>query len=815
MDVAPGKTNVRFPRRHLAVFAALLAAMSSASLYGAEGDPMHHTAEKELWHRKENIVELFGKAVVSQPGETLTADYITLDLNTRTLDAKGNCVYVSSGNVIYGEEMHFNLDTRTGTVIGGRVSNDRFTLSGERINKLGDGRFQTHWGEYSTCVDCPNSWSILAEDVDMQVEGYAYMSNVTTKVRDTSAFWLPYMIVPMKTRRQTGLLFPAFTYSSLNGFQAVLPFFWAINRSSDMTIAAGTFSERGPRLTWEGRYALEKGSGQANFYFLRDRTFVDGFKTPLDPNRYALDVRQVQELPWGLIQKLRLTEVSDNEYPIRIGDVPGSGELNMPSSASLAYAGPDLSAYVAFRRYRTLVSTFPDPALALTQFDPRTVQQYPTAVVSANDRLFFGLPIVYGLNMGVSNFTRSGEAFDYDTASVPFGSPIPDVRPQYVPGQDPIRKATRVSATPSLYTSLRPFDLFAVTPSLKYFYYWYTFPSSDRFQGVSNLNRGYLLFQTDLTAQLERIYENPDNKDQPRTKHLIRPLATYSYIPGSPFLRDPDHPFLNQIKYANSTTVPDPSAPGGFRSHTPIPGYNFDSYDIVPRDNSPLTANYFLPLGNSLNLGVTTQWIRRNGAVDSPSASYEKFIEASVGQAINFREYDKSADQQPLSRFFQGLNLNLGRFAYSHTYNYYPYLHSIRHTINTSATYAIGSGTRQGIYQFNRSFGFNYVYDKRTSSTSNLTFNMAYSLSDYFLPSGSLSYDFVAHKFQAAGLQLNFQSPSRCWKFGFNASYNIAALKANGSVLDGYSFTGDLSLNLTGSGFGGITDIANQATANK
>lgn len=777
---------------------------------------MHHTADKELWHRKENIVELFGHAVVSQPGETLSAEHITLDLNTRTLDARGNCVYVSSGNVIYGEEMHFNLDTRTGTVIGGRVSNDRFTLSGERINKLGDGRFQTHWGEYSTCVDCPNAWSILAEDVDMQVEGYAYMSNVTTKVKDTSAFWLPYMIVPMKTRRQTGLLFPAFTYGSLNGFQVVLPFFWAINRSTDMTIAAGTFSERGPRFTWEGRYALTEGSGQANFYFLRDSTFQDGNHVALNPNRFAFDVKQVQQLPWGLVEKFRFTDVSDNQYPIRVGDVPGAGELNMPSSASLAYAGPDLSGYVAFRRYRTLINTVPDPALALTQFDSRTVQQYPVASVSANDRLLFGLPIVYGLNLGVSNFTRSGEAFDYDSTSVPFGDVIPSKPPVYNSGVDPIRKATRLSATPSLYTSMRPFDLFAVTPSLKYFYYWYTFPASPGFQNVSNLNRGYLLFQTDLTAQLERIYENPNDKDQPRTKHLIRPLATYSYIPGEPFLReDKTHPFLRQIDNANSTTVLNQNGTEAGK-HTPFSGYNFDDYDIVPRDNSPLTANYFLPLGNSLNLGITTQWIRRQGALDSPTASYSKFIEASAGEAINFREYDKSADQQPLSRFFQTLSLSLDRFAYSHTYFYYPYLHTIRHAISTTARYSLGSGTRQGIYQFDRSFGVNYNYDKHgTSNTSNMVFSLAYSLSDYFLPSGNLSYDFIQHKFQSAGLQLNFQSPARCWRFGFNATYNIGALKNDGSLLDGTSFTGDLSLNLTGSGFGGITDIANQATANK
>ena len=101
----------------------------------------------------------------------------------------------------------------------------------------------------------------------------------------------------------------------------------------------------------------------------------------------------------------------------------------------------------------------------------------------------------------------------------------------------------------------------------------------------------------------------------PRIKHLIRPILTYSYIPGSPFLKeDPsNHPFLQQIQYATAHN---------------LSGYNFDDYDIVPLDNSPLTSNYFVPLGNSLNLGLTTQWIRRNGAVDSLLPTYLKYIDA-------------------------------------------------------------------------------------------------------------------------------------------------------------------------------------------
>ena len=260
-----------------------------------EGQPIHFSGDKQVWDRKSNKVELFGHAAVNQLGETLTADYVLLDLNTRLLDAKGNCIYLASDSVIYAEEMHFNLLTHTGTVIKGRVSNDSFTLRGEKISKLGPGHFITHWGSYTTCHDCGPSWSFEAEDVDMEFGGYGYLSNVTTRIKEVPAFWLPYLIVPMKTRRQTGFLFPIIRTSGSDGATFVFPFFWAINRGLDMTIGLGDYAQRGVRVETETRYALSpKNTGTIRAFYMSDRSFLE------QTNRWALDITQSHELPWGI-----------------------------------------------------------------------------------------------------------------------------------------------------------------------------------------------------------------------------------------------------------------------------------------------------------------------------------------------------------------------------------------------------------------------------------------------------------------------------------------------------------------------------------
>ncbi len=808
MDVAIGATDVPLSRRRLKCFfiaAALLNAIIGGGLAHAaiENKPIHTSGDKQFWDRKKNIVELYGHASVSQPGETLTADYITMDLNTRVLDAKGNCVYVAAGTVIRGEEMHFNLETRTGTIVTGRVSNERFSLTGERINKLGDNRFQTHWGEYTTCLDCPGTWSLTAEDVDMQIEGYAHMRNVVPKIKDAPAFWMPYLIVPMKTRRQTGLLFPTFSVSQQNGFSLVLPFFWAINDWSDMTITPGHLTSRGEKLDLEGRYILtERSRGDINYYYLRDSTFKDANQTRLNPNRWGLNIIQTQDLPWGIVEKLKLTEISDNDFPFNGGGVPGNGELYLPTTLSLSKSTPDLSAYVAMRRYRNLINTDPDLVVRKQEFDPRTVQVFPHAGLAFNDKLLFGSPLAAGVSFRFDNFTRSLDAFDNDSTSLVnpisgcsgFGCKMPDgFQPSYRAGIDPIRKATRFSVSPSVYVPFRPLDVFSVVPSVKYFGYYYAFPQTSYFS-VPPLARGYMLFQTDFAAQLERIYHFDDDFDQPRSKHLIRPVLTYSYIPAQTISENVNHPFTKQIKYAAEE-----------RPDSPLPGYYFDSNDLVPLNFScELGSPCLLPQGNSLAAGFVTQWIRRDGS-DEGAASYPVIIEATATQSFNFKEYEK-AEPRPLSLFRSTFAVNLERFNYRHEYRFFPYFSGIKQAVSAGVSYSLISTVHRDIFLFNRAFGIDYDWDQHgqtdlSSGTHTATARFVWSISDYILPQVNVTYSVIRHAVQSAGLMVQFQSPSRCWKFTVDLPYSLGV---------GVAWNLDLSLNLTGSGFGGVTGVANQ-----
>ncbi len=792
MDVETGKTHLRVFLSAARVGVLLVLLIPSAAMAVKEAEPLHYNANKTEWDRNADVVELTGKATVNQQGETIIADFIRLHKKERSLEAKGNVFYSANDITIQSDEMVLDLTTRTGSVVNGRMSSEGFSLTGDRINKLSATRYQTQNGSYTTCKDCPESWMISGDEVDLTFGGYVFIKNASARIVDTPIFWSPYLILPLKTKRQSGLLFPKWGVWN-NSFFVEQPFFWALTDWADMTITLGEYVNRGPRVRWEGRYSLTpRSSGTSHFFY-----FLDPF-LPQRPNRMAFDFVGQQELPWGLDAKVALYEMTDHFNPNYLRDIPGAGQPVVASSISISGASSYLSGYVEADRYRNLLS-FENPLA----FDHSTVQVFPKAEITTKDRYLFGLPIATGVGFGVTRFTRAQGAFDLGpdlTLSKLNPAPLfnlPGVASRSpVPGTDPIRKATRFHLNPNVYTSFRPWDLIAVVPSLEYRGYFYEFEGA-----APNLVRGYFVYRTDFSTQFERVYET-GNPDAPRIKHLIRPSLTYSFIPYFHETRlAGGHPFLNQIDYARRFGVS---------------GYNFDNHDIVPIDsNNQNYNNNLLPIGNAMSYGVTTQLIRRNGPLTSLSPNYARFAEMYIRQTINFRELFKTSDQKPFSNVDLGASLAVDRFSLSTSVGYIPHIPITQEqtpwTFSGALSYLLESGMRQRIMAFRRSFDLSYRFRKLVGSNENLlSLGSTFSITDSIMPSGGAAFDFVLKAVQSISTGVVFQSPSQCWRFGVNLVHSRCGAGGTGYCTNP---TFDFTFNFTGSGFSGIGEFAESVTS--
>src|SRR5262249_17361244 len=100
----------------------------------------------------------------------------------------------------------------------------------------------------------------------------------TFRINDVPVLYFPYLPFPANTDRQTGLLMPRIGYSNRRGLVYEQPFFWAIDKSSDITLTtdletsarAGliadylyAWSER-PAGTFTGGYFNESLGGNPN-----------------------------------------------------------------------------------------------------------------------------------------------------------------------------------------------------------------------------------------------------------------------------------------------------------------------------------------------------------------------------------------------------------------------------------------------------------------------------------------------------------------------------------------------------------------------
>jgi len=336
-------------------------------------------------------------------------------------------------------------------------------------------------------------------------------------------------------------------------------------------------------------------------------------------------------------------------------------------------------------------------------------------------------------------------------------------------------------------------------PSLEYRTFFYSFG-----QSVPNLTRGYLLFRTDLSTQFERIFETSD-PDIPRVKHLIRPILTYNLIPlvtpADEVGGNPSHPFLQQIRYAQNNN---------------FSGYNFDDRDIVPIDASRSYSNYFVPLGNSLSYGFTTQLLRRRGAQAVEMPSYQKSIELQVSQTYNFRDRE-----EPYSQLSAALGVGYDKWGGTTNFTYTPYLPFDEihrpYTVSSSVFYIIERSTKQGLFVYDRSFSLGYTYNTSgTNLTSNPSGTLVYSLSDYVVPSVSGTYEIPTHRMLSMNAHLGFQSPSRCWKLDLGIDRSVCQRpdQANGQ---GFCITPTIAFdfNLTGSSYGGVGAVSSAVTGAK
>jgi len=231
----------------------------------------------------------------------LHADRVTYDRSTSEVLAEGH-VQVAGGpndvliNADHGD-MWLNLHTGRFYQVNGsqgvRTSGrnvvystaNPFLFSGRVLIQTGEGNYRIVDGTMTNCRLPKPDWQLLSRSIEL-TDGQASTHNSIFEFLGIPLFYLPYLRHPAEeTGRESGLLIPVLSNSSIKGFIVGEQIYWAIDRSMDMVVGAEYYSKRGWAPNGDFRY---KGPGQDHLTARWNALFDRGVELPVGTTTEAV-----------------------------------------------------------------------------------------------------------------------------------------------------------------------------------------------------------------------------------------------------------------------------------------------------------------------------------------------------------------------------------------------------------------------------------------------------------------------------------------------------------------------------------------------
>jgi len=454
------------------------------------GDSVNVYSDKGFRKTKENVFEAIGNVVITHFSETLYGEKASMYLNSGETRVEGNVRYVGPEFTLYGGRIDYNFLTQDLQVTNARVVADNYVVLGSKINRVSKDVFIAEEAEYSTCRDCPESWSVYGKKVHITAGQYVRITHAFVKIKGVVALYLPYMVFPIKKKRETGLLFPRFGINPRLGTRFQLPFFWAINDQQDMTLTPSLWGKRGFGSQFEYRQMFgEKKWFEINSLNGLDRVYSDDRPyNMVGPNDHNVHFRHLSEY-----EHVFMSSNNTNHYlyysDVRDMDFVRDYEQFINNRISGAELGGETfvekrnnSSIISAEGYFKKTMLVDDPQ----KFDHGTVQIMPELKLSLVPRQLFNsdrvvLPLV---NVGID------ADFNY-------------FKQNHITEGSFIRNAYRVNSAPYVETTLARVGPVAVRNKTSFDYQQYYFPFESE---QKTFGKNGVLYETEARFELHKMF---------------------------------------------------------------------------------------------------------------------------------------------------------------------------------------------------------------------------------------------------------------------------------------------------------------------
>ena len=507
------------------------------------GGPVTIEADSIAYDGDEDVFHAAGKVLITFSGGYMKSDAATLNRTTNQALAVGHVLVQSDQDILEGEKVSFNIVSRTGTVDDGKMflAQNHFYIRGDKIEKKGEADYRLENATVTSCDGDAPDWRIACSELDLTVDGYGVLKHGRLLARDLPVFYLPYLIFPAKTTRQSGLLFPMFTYSrDKNGLDIQVPFYWAISESADATFYQRYMSQRGFKEGVEFRYYPSAGtSGTLYADFLNDHKNVKETVGSISrdwqesQNRWSYYLNHETIFSSGFSVRSDIRRVSDHWYfkdfsssnyyldnysasgTDRFRRITFLGDESLGSLDSTVRLTKDWSLYnlTALARYTDDLSSKTNDA---------TLQKYPEAILTGFRQTLFDSPLQYDFTATYDNFYRQE-------------------------GQ----KGHLWEINPTFYLPLKLGPYVQVQPQAGFRGDVWDRSDSVADAGDKYGDREVFTLGTTLSTEIYRVFD-VKGAEVEKIRHGIRPDITYTFIPEASQNYAPD--FLARIPAQNNLT---------------------------------------------------------------------------------------------------------------------------------------------------------------------------------------------------------------------------------------------------------------------
>lgn len=679
------------------LFILLFYFFSSSAAHAAK-TTIFADAQEMIKDKRTQTLSLKGKVNVIFQQQHLLCDEAVVYEATSTIIAQGHVILQTPRTTLRGDRIEFNYDTNTGKVFRGAVTSGQVLIEADEIKKVGEEQYEADDAYYTACTTCPASWGFTSSNIQAEIGGYAYISRPWLHLLQFPVLPLPYLVVPLNSKRRTGLLVPKPFSNRNGGFAIEQPFFWAIDRSHDATFSLINYEKRGLQATANYRYVISPtSSGELSGAFMRDRTV----KNSEYSNRWFIEYGHHSELPNNYTQRTQLSLASDRMYSYDFfQQFLHNGQPALENSISLTKA------------FQTSLLSV-EASYYLSQIEPNfdfrkdnSQQRLPEINYELNDtKISNTLNMFFSFEGQYLNIMRRGAPFEHarsgsdcqtylkdPTTGAITTTPDPDPGNVCYPnsqssgdfvygaplGQTPasnsaygdlIRTGQRLDLKPRIHAPFWVGNVLDVDPSFMLRYTQYSLGvASDPSQGYDSFpSRFYGQLGVNVKSDLNRVYQW---SKQTRIKHSIIPEVNLRYIP--------------QIYQSNNNFFGHVEPLRYFRELQPIDDTDSDwrngGRGIQFDNNDRVIGKQFI------NFSLTNKVIKRNLKNSSAlNGGYERAFYFDVSQAFDIYELRRGPDARPWQSLNTDTAFQFGPFTQSMQTYYYPY-HN-RTTWRTSSRY--------------------------------------------------------------------------------------------------------------------------------